>query len=195
MSDVTGQTAERRRRRGRKSELIKMLGGRCSDCGYVGPDIAFELHHLDMSAKEFGLAEFGGSAARFFEEAKKCVLLCANCHRVRHANQRLTERASSPVVAHRRRRKMMAVAYMGGACCTCGRSGPPALFEFHHRDPASKQFGISQDGNTRSWTRVIEELAKCVMLCVNCHREVHAGVRMLDVGPFGIADEAVAYAA
>ena len=172
-----------------------MLGGRCVDCGYTGPDSAFELHHLDMSAKEFGLAEFGGSAARFFEEAKKCVLLCANCHRIRHSQMRSTARASSPVVEHRRRRKIRAVIYMGGACYSCGRSGPPGIFEFHHWDPRSKAFGISQDGNTRSWARVVEELVKCVMLCANCHREVHAGTRELERGWDFLAEAATVYKA
>jgi len=54
------------------------------DCGYDRCDWVLELHHLDASAKEFGLADFFGSDERFFEEAKKCVLLCANCHRRRH---------------------------------------------------------------------------------------------------------------
>jgi len=170
-----------------------MLGGRCVDCGYVGPDIVFELHHLDMSSKEFGLAEFGGTAARFFEEAKKCVLLCANCHRLRHWQMRSASPKSSPVVEHRRRRKAQAVIYMGAVCYACERSGPPPIFEFHHWDPETKAFGISQDGNTRSWARVVEELAKCVMLCANCHREVHAGTRELVRGHRGLAEAAVVY--
>ena len=183
-----------RRRRRRKALLISELGGRCVDCGYSGCDRVFELHHRDRSTKEFGLADFSGSNARFMEEAKKCVLLCANCHRLRHAAQRL-EDAVSPVVAHRRRRKQMAVAYMGGHCFSCDRDGPPCIFEFHHWDADQKAFGISQDGNTRSWQRVLAELQKCVMLCANCHREVHSGVRRLDEGLDGLAEDAIAYAA
>jgi len=42
---------------------------------------------------------------------------------------------------------------------------------------------------------VIAELAKCVMLCANCHREVHAGARELDAGLPGLAEDALAYVA
>jgi hypothetical protein len=62
---------------------------------------------------------------------------------------------------------------MGSLCEGCGLGGPSALFEFHHRVAGEKEFGLS-DGNPRRWDRVLAELAKCVLLCANCHREVHA---------------------
>lgn len=86
---------------------------------------------------------------------------------------------------------------MGGTCAGCGRDGVPAIFEFHHRDATQKEFGIGQDGIPRRWEKVVAELAKCVMLCANCHREVHAGVRDLDhdEGLLGLAEDAMPYAA
>ena len=84
---------------------------------------------------------------------------------------------------------------MGGKCYACDRDGPPALFEFHHWNAAEKEFGISETGIPHSWDRVIAELAKCVLLCANCHREVHAGVRELfDDGLLGLAESATPYA-
>ena len=100
-----------------------------------------------------------------------------------------------PVVLFRRGIKARAVSHAGGVCRGCGRLGPNAVFEFHHRDARTKEFGIGQDGVPRSWERILAELAKCVMLCANCHREVHAGVRELDKGLLGLAEDAVHYAA
>jgi predicted HNH restriction endonuclease len=96
-------------------------------------------------------------------------------------------------VLTRRRLKARAVAYMGDACSGCGRAGHQAIFEFHHRKPSEKEFGITSDGIPRRWGRILAELAKCVMLCANCHREVHAGARELDEGLLGLAEAAGVY--
>lgn len=59
------------------------------------------------------------------------------------------------------------------ACVRCGFNDPRAL-EFHHRDPAQKEFKISEKAWSYSWERVLEEVAKCDVLCSNCHRIEHA---------------------
>lgn len=183
----------KKRRRARKALLIKLRGGRCQDCGYATAHAALEFHHRDASTKEFGVGNWYGSFERLVAEAEKCDLLCATCHRVRHAL--LDEsRGGDPVVEHRRRRKLKAIAHMGGECDGCGLVVPAAAFEFHHRDAEKKEFGISQTGNPRRWEETVAELAKCVMLCANCHREVHAGVRELfDDGLLGLAEDASSY--
>jgi len=90
---------------------------------------------------------------------------------------------------------LRAVRYLGGECGGCGRSGPAALFDFHHWDAAEKEFGVSDDGIPRRWERIVAELAKCVMLCANCHREVHAGAREIDEGLLGLAEPPGVYRA
>ena len=77
---------------------------------------------------------------------------------------------------HARRKKIreMAVEHKGGKCEICGYDRCIDALEFHHNDHSDKKFGISAKGYTRSWKSVVEELDKCVMLCANCHRELHA---------------------
>ncbi|MBI3521988.1 MAG: hypothetical protein HY071_02665 [Chloroflexi bacterium] len=166
------------RRKRRKADLIQTRGGCCEECGYDASPAALEFHHRDPATKEFALGNFQGTWDRLLREAEKCDLLCANCHRTRHATLD-AGRGDHPVVAHRRRRKLRAIEYMGGTCHGCGRAGLPAIFEFHHRDAAQKDFGISETGIPHKWETVVAELAKCVMLCANCHREVHAGARRI----------------
>lgn len=71
-----------RRRRAVKRTLVEEAGGECRLCGYSRCDRALQFHHLDPEAKEFHLGH--GGAARSLDrsrvEARKCVLLCANCH-------------------------------------------------------------------------------------------------------------------
>ena len=74
------RVAEHRRRT--KARLVAEAGGCCAICGYDAYTGALEFHHVDPTEKQFGLAQRGFTrsleAAR--EEARKCVLLCSNCH-------------------------------------------------------------------------------------------------------------------
>ncbi len=70
--------------------------------------------------------------------------------------------------------KLMALEYKGGKCEICGYSKCVQALEFHHLDPNEKEFGIGQDGETRSWERTKRELDKCILVCSNCHREIHS---------------------
>jgi transposase len=71
-----------RRRRGVKEILVRESGGACSICGYASNMRALHFHHVRPDEKQI---EFnGGGLAQSLEtlraEARKCVLLCSNCH-------------------------------------------------------------------------------------------------------------------
>lgn len=78
------------------------------------------------------------------------------------------------VQKRRRKIRQMAIDHKGGKCEICGYDKCIDALEFHHKDPACKDFSISAKGYTRSWDAVEKELSKCILLCANCHREVHA---------------------
>ena len=75
------------RRRKLKAMVVEYKGGRCMLCGYSRCVWAFELHHINDSKKEFGLSVRGltRSWVKIKQEADKCFLVCANCHREIHA--------------------------------------------------------------------------------------------------------------
>ena len=61
--------------------LIAQGGDRCQACRYNRCLKNLHFHHVDPTQKEFEISSGNGkSLARFQEEAKKCVLVCANCH-------------------------------------------------------------------------------------------------------------------
>lgn len=71
-----------RRRRKVKQMLVEEAGGVCQACGYGRCIGALHFHHLDATGKKFSLSHRGvaRSIAEARSEAKKCVLLCSNCH-------------------------------------------------------------------------------------------------------------------
>lgn len=70
------------RRKQLKVNLVNYFGGKCIKCGYDKCIAALEFHHRDPNKKDFGLSMSGltRSWKRLLEEAKKCDLVCANCH-------------------------------------------------------------------------------------------------------------------
>lgn len=69
----------------RKSNLAEVLGGKCCICGFNDFIEALEFHHVNPEEKSFALtSSVMYSLDKQLEEAKKCILLCANCHRGVH---------------------------------------------------------------------------------------------------------------
>ena len=75
-----------RRRRKKALGLVRdFLGGRCVICGYDTSSWALEAHHINPETKEFPLGScLTRSLDKLLEEAKKCILFCANSHREHH---------------------------------------------------------------------------------------------------------------
>ena len=57
-------------------------------------------------------------------------------------------------------------------CVHCGESHPACL-DFHHRNPSEKTLTISLAIARASLERIQMEVAKCDILCANCHRKLH----------------------
>lgn len=85
------------------------------------------------------------------------------------------------VIKRRKKVRDMALEYKGGSCIICGYKKSKRALSFHHVDPTKKDFGISYRGFTRSWEKTKNELDKCILLCMNCHMEIHDGVTQLPV--------------
>jgi hypothetical protein len=74
----------------------------------------------------------------------------------------------------RRALREQAVSYKGGKCEICGYNNCLSALEFHHPDPLTKEFNISD--RITSFEAIRAELDKCHLLCANHHREVHEGL-------------------
>ena len=63
------------------------------------------------------------------------------------------------------------IKYKGGKCEICGYNKNISALEFHHINPKEKAFTVSD--TRHSWNEAQKELDKCILLCANCHRELH----------------------
>lgn len=82
---------------------------------------------------------------------------------------------------HRWALKAKMVAYKGGCCQVCGYSGSLRSLDFHHIDPAMKDFDFGGK-HCLGAAKLVAELTKCVCLCRNCHGEVHEAIEALTWG-------------
>ena len=66
-----------------KIALVEAFGHKCAYCGLEDDPRLYDFHHVNPEEKSFGIANSSTTRSRqaYSEEAKKCIMLCSNCHR------------------------------------------------------------------------------------------------------------------
>lgn len=77
-----------------------------------------------------------------------------------------------PSTKTRRKYKLRAIELKGGKCSICGYNRCPAALQFHHI-VGKKDSNINEMMRSFGWPRIELELAKCILVCSNCHAEIH----------------------
>ena len=80
------------------------------------------------------------------------------------------------VISWRRKIKLQLVEYKGGKCEMCGYDRCIDALSFHHKNPNEKDFTIG--GKSYSFERLKKEVDKCIMVCQNCHIEIHHNLKI-----------------
>jgi len=71
-----------------KAAAIKLLGSKCASCAWQGNQAALQFHHINPKEKEFVIGNVANKSWDVIKkELKKCMLLCANCHSIRHSTK------------------------------------------------------------------------------------------------------------
>ena len=155
-----------------RARVSKLKNGRkqqglCVGCGRRPPEsnrvrcpICLKKRRAERKKlRQRGLCETCGNPT----EANK--ILCVDCTKKLQSKQR--ERF--------RKLKRRVVDHKGGKCQDCGLiTEHLTLYEFHHENPKDGDITISKlIGRKQPWSRIKEELDKCILLCANCHRVRH----------------------
>jgi hypothetical protein len=94
-------------------------------------------------------------------------------------------KSSESVKKWRKTTKDRIIKAMGGSCVCCGYNRYTGALELHHKDPNKKDFSIgSIRASIKSWERIVKELKNCVLVCSNCHKEIHGGIIQIPIGAF-----------
>lgn len=121
------------------------------------------------------------------KKCKVCDILISSdrtfCNKECYSKGRSKRRSLKPkgyprLKSFRTKIKYESVQYKGGKCAICNYNKCIKALEFHHLDPTQKDFSISSI--SKSFESIKKELDKCILLCANCHREVHAGILDID---------------
>lgn len=114
-----------------------------------------ECNNIKLVAKEFGIS---------YSRLKGKIKI----KELKHTPKKDLEKS------YYKRIKEELIQYKGGKCQICGYNKCTSALEFHHLDPTQKDFTIS--GGTKSFNTLKPEVDKCILVCANCHREIHAGL-------------------
>lgn len=93
--------------------------------------------------------------------SKKHYLICKSCN-------------SARAMKREKDGKKRAVEYMGGCCSVCGYDRCIRALEFHHLEPDKKTKDFEKRFKVWSFKRQKGELENCIIVCSNCHREIHS---------------------
>lgn len=151
----------------------------CADCGGRFEPHQMDFDHRDPSTKLFTLMTGRAmlmATAKLRAEAAKCDIVCANCHAVRTQKNWVRRRpvGTSRYIDRKRlewRSHAKALLELRAAPChDCHRTYSPFSMEFDHRDARTKVQEVTRMVGRASLQRILEEVAKCDVVCANCHR-------------------------
>jgi len=175
-----------------KDEVIKLRNeGKSYD--EIKEELNISKSTISYHCKRYGLNNIGKSKVINSELKKKIIEYCKN-HTIKETSKEFDvsistvkryknkkykvlsdhqkkEKNVKSVIEWRRRVKVKLVNYKGGKCEICGYNKCISSMDFHHLDPSEKDFSISS--KTLSFDRLKNEVDKCILVCRNCHGEIH----------------------
>jgi hypothetical protein len=152
----------------------------CADCGGRFKPYQMDFDHRDPSTKSFNVMAGRAmlmSTRKVLAEVAKCDIVCVNCHRVRTRDAERS-RVRQQRAGRGQRAKLQRWWDQAGIlaklrdvpCADCGRRFEACAMDFDHREPGAKEHTVTRMVGRASTEAILAEVAKCDIVCANCHR-------------------------
>ena len=128
--------------------------------------------HLKNEINEYYKAHTIDEVVNQFNISRSTVIKYVENKRIELTDDELRLKNYVRVKTYRQKIKERAVEYKGSKCVKCGYDKCIRALEFHHIDPNQKDFHLSAY-KVLSWDKIKIELDKCILVCSNCHKEIH----------------------
>jgi len=149
----------------RKGMSIRAIASQL-ECSYTAVRYWMHAYQLDTSRLDRRITK--GPLCRFCGEKRPAMFYrkplteCKKCFNKRRTQQ----------IQHNR---SIGIQRLGGKCCVCGYARCEAALELHHTDSSKKDPRYSRIRSSNIET-LLREARKCILVCANCHREIHAAL-------------------
>jgi hypothetical protein len=137
----------------------------CIVCSPFGQNNRRKLHLTEPDYKTCPMCKCNKHKSEFYIKTKaKPNAFSGYC-------KKCSDKRASNVIYQK---KTELVKYKGGKCCICGYQKNQEAMEFHHLNPHIKDFTISHKHYSLEKLKI--EADKCILVCRNCHTEIHNGL-------------------
>ena len=153
-----------------------------------GKSIAKIAHALSTSKSNirYWLKKYNLQTLKLNTDIKE--KLCSRCQLIKPIDQYYNRRnkqgnsvyckpcTKNQTIERQRAFKQKCIEYKGGKCIICSYSKCNTALKFHHLDPSKKEFAIANFKLNTFDSKIKNELDKCILVCGNCHDEIHSGL-------------------
>ena len=160
---------------------LSFIMRKCLNCDNNVPNyIKIDGKKRNLKNRRYCLlcSPFGEHNAKKLHDAKSDLnRVCRICYKEYLGGHRQYKDVcpSCRVSESRRNKKIELINYKGGKCQICNYDRCKRVLQFHHIDPELKEFELSNSG-TMNIEILKKEADKCILVCANCHGEIHEGL-------------------
>jgi hypothetical protein len=164
-----------------KEELDKCIL-LCSNCHREEHHNLYQIEKMKLKFDSFQQINFSKNILTGKNTGEKscniCDIILNSLNKVKCKNRYICKSCDSKrLIIRQQNRKKEAVNYMGGKCSICGYNKCIRALEFHHINPEQKSKEYDENFDTWNMEKKKDELSKCILVCCNCHREIHSSLR------------------